>query len=198
MNLHTFIKGPIHHLTRFYLTEVIFHWVPSQKFQTSTGFSDTCIIHVVVFVNTSVSMHKNTEPSKTFILSTTPIPVWRKRECTREWSCNAHLGFIHCDWSLLPSSPLSHPPSKLRSIPQLCRQPCPLKAASLTKPSVFSAEPFLQVICSQGLWVCRSVARHLIKPMAGYSEALGDETYYNMPTRYRLSTPSWAGCSDTV
>lgn len=31
MNLHTFIKGPIHHLTRFYLTEVIFHWVPSQK-----------------------------------------------------------------------------------------------------------------------------------------------------------------------
>lgn len=173
MNLYTLTKGPIYHLTRFYLTEVIFHWVPSQKFQTSTVFSDTCIVHIVVFVNTSVSMRKNTEPSKTFILSTTPILVWGKLERTREWPCNAHLGFTHCDWSLLPSPP-SHPPSKLRPTPQLCSQPWPLKAASLKKPSVFSAEPSLQVICSQGLWVCRSVARHLIKPMAGYSEVVGD------------------------
>lgn len=72
----------------------------------------------------------------------------------------------------------------------------PKAALLIWKPSVFfSAEPSLQVICLQGLWVCWSVVRHLLKPLAGYSESLGDQTYHNMPTRPRIYTLSWAGCS---
>lgn len=56
------------------------HWVPSPKFQTSTVSSDTCIMHIDVFLNRSVRECKDTDPLKTFIykLHQSLTTVWRK------------------------------------------------------------------------------------------------------------------------
>lgn len=179
MNLHTFIKGPIYHLTRFYLTEVIFFTECQARNSRHPQSSGTCIVHVVVFVNTSVNACARVRTRNPPRRSSYQLHQFLSGE---SWNAPGNDLFAMRIWGLstVTGHFFLHPPhTLLQSWDQFhssADSPGLLKLLHWKKKntSVFSAGPSLQVICSQGLWVCRSVARHLIKPMAGYSEAVGD------------------------
>lgn len=188
MHLHTSTKGGFHHLTGFYLIEVTFHWVPSQEFQTSTVFSDTCLIGVDVFLNGRKC--KNTDLPKTFsdkLHQSLSGDSWSEPGNVLEVSVKGY------SWWLFPSPTLHSLPKSWDQLHSSANSPGFLKLLVFLQLS-----PPYKWFAYKACWVCRSVVRHLLKPSAGYLEALGNQTYHNRPTRPRISTLSWAECSITI